>query len=116
MTATDIANYFGSSPAITLTKEVNDQTEPNPPGLYIPKGDRGDVHLCGHQHRQRDPRPRHSRRQRARSDHLPPDHARPRRRRDLQRGGGDAVAGQYTNTATATGQGVDNTGAPLVLR
>ena len=27
--------------------------------------------------------------------------------------GGDAVAGQYTNTATATGQGVDDTGAPL---
>ena len=38
VTATDAANYFGYTSAITVVKDVDGQHEPTPPGLYVPAG------------------------------------------------------------------------------
>ena len=114
MSAADTANYFGFQATITLTKAVNGQAESTPPGLTIPVGDpvtftyvvtnTGNVTL--------DPV--------TLDDSVlgaitcPQTTLDPGDAETCTAGGGDAVAGQYTNTATAAGQGVDNTGSPLV--
>ncbi len=113
VSATDTANYFGTAPAITLTKEVNGQHDPMAPGLYIPVRDpvtftyvvtnTGNVTL--------DPVtlddtvlgaitcPQSSLGVGASETCTPP--------------GGNATPGAHQNTATATGQGVDDTGAAV---
>ncbi len=112
VTATDVANYFGSGPAITLTKDVNGQHETTVPGLILSIGDpvtftyvvtnTGNVSL--------DPVTLND-------DVLglitcPQTILVPGASETCTAAGGTATAGDHPNTGTVTGQGVDNTGAP----
>ncbi len=109
---TDTANYFGAGPDMTLVKDVNGQREPTSPGPLIPVGDpvtftylvtnTGNVTL--------NPVTVDDSILGAVSCPAAP----------LAAGGtvtcsatAPAIAGQQTNVGTATGQGVDNNGAPV---
>ncbi len=113
VSAADTAYYFGAGPAITVVKEVNRQPEPVAPGLYVPVGDpvtfsyvvtnTGNVTL--------DPvtvvdDP-------AETISCPQTSLALGDSETCSADGGGAIVGDHENTATATGQGVDNTGAPL---
>ena len=112
-TATDTANYFGSDPAITLVKEVNGQHEPTAPGLFVPVGDpvtftyvitnTGNVTLNPV----------------SLDDNVlgaitcPVASLAPADSETCTAAGGLSAAGVHQNTATASGQGVDDTGGTV---
>ena len=84
-TANALANDFGEAPSITLTKNVNGQHQPNPPGSGRPGRLDDHLHLRRHQHRQRDPQPSSGHRRPGQPGQLPADLARPRPVHDLHR-------------------------------
>ena len=112
-TATDTAHYFGSAPAISVVKDVNGQHEPTAPGLFVPVGDpvtftyvvtnTGNVTLNPV----------------SLNDNVlgavtcPVALLAPADSETCTAAGGLSTAGAHQNTATASGQGVDNTGAPV---
>ena len=59
------ANYFGDAPAIQVVKFVNGQDADTAPGPHVAVGQHGDLHLRGHQHRQRPPGQRRGHRRQA---------------------------------------------------
>ncbi len=113
VTATDMGNYFGATPAITLVKNVNGQHEPDAPGLNVPLGNpvtftylitnTGNVTL--------DPV--------ALTDSVlgtitcPATSLTPGDSMTCTAPGGNAALGNHQNTATVTGQGVDDSGKPV---
>jgi uncharacterized repeat protein (TIGR01451 family) len=111
--ASDTANYFGATTTISLVKDVNGQHEPTPPGLDMSVGapvtftylvtNTGSLTL--------DPV--------TVSDSVlgpitcPGTVLAPQASMTCTKAGGDALAGNHENTATATGQSVDAAGAPV---
>jgi uncharacterized repeat protein (TIGR01451 family) len=110
--ATDTANYFGSAPALTVVKDVNGQHQPTPPGLFVPVGDpvtftyvvtnTGNVTLNPVTLTDNQLGP-----VTCPETVLAPGDS------ETCTAGATAGVGPHQNTATATGQAVDNTGAPV---
>ena len=112
-TATDTANYFGSDPAISVVKSVNGQHEPTAPGLFVPVGDpvtftylvtnTGNVTL----------NPVSLNDDVLGAITCPVASLAPTDSETCTAAGGSSTAGAHQNTATASGQGVDNAGTPV---
>jgi uncharacterized repeat protein (TIGR01451 family) len=108
----DTANYFGSAPALTVVKDVNGQHQPTPPGLFVPVGDpvtftyvvtnTGNVTLNPVTLTDNQLGP-----VTCPETVLAPGDS------ETCTAGATAGVGPHQNTATATGQAVDNTGAPV---
>ena len=113
VSTTDTGNYFGQTPAIALVKQINGQHETAAPGLIVLVGtpvtftyevtNTGNITLTPV----------------TVTDNIlgtitcPQTSLAPTASETCTAAGGNSIAGNHQNTATATGQGVDDTGGPV---